>query len=47
MESMKGLCVILLLDSRAETWETKAVQPEAMFYCAGTDSVVSSPKAEP
>jgi hypothetical protein len=27
--------------------DTEAIQQEAMLYCAGTDSVDSSPKAEP
>jgi hypothetical protein len=27
--------------------DTEAVQQEAMFYCASTDSVDSCPKAEP
>jgi hypothetical protein len=37
----------LLWDSQTETQDTKAVQQEAMFYCAGTDSADSCPKAEP
>jgi hypothetical protein len=32
---------------QAEIWDTEAVQQEAMFYCAGTDSADSCPKAEP
>jgi hypothetical protein len=32
---------------RTGKWDTKAVQQEAMFCCAGTDSVDLCPKAEP
>jgi hypothetical protein len=37
----------MLLGSWTETWDTRAVQQEATFYCPGTDSANSSPKAEP
>jgi hypothetical protein len=33
----------MLPESRTETWDSEAVQQEAMFYCVGTDS---SPKSE-
>jgi hypothetical protein len=33
-------------DSQTETQDTEAVQQEATFYCASTDSVDSCPKAE-
>jgi hypothetical protein len=35
-----------LLESWMETWDTEAIHQEAKFYCASTDSVYSSPKAE-
>jgi hypothetical protein len=37
----------MLWDSQTETWDTEAIQEEAMFYYASTDSVELSPKAEP
>jgi hypothetical protein len=37
----------MLQGSWTETWDTRAVQQEATFYCPGTDSANSSPKAEP
>jgi hypothetical protein len=37
----------MLQDSWTDTWDTEAVQQEATFYCAGTDSMDLTPKAEP
>jgi hypothetical protein len=45
--ALVGLLVQLLWQSRTETRDTEAVQQEAMFYCAGTESADLSPKAEP
>jgi hypothetical protein len=37
----------MLQESQAEIWDTETVYQEATFYCAGTDSADSCPKAEP
>jgi hypothetical protein len=37
----------ILGESQDEIWDTEAVQQEAMFYCAGTDSADLCPKVEP
>jgi hypothetical protein len=37
----------MLQDIQAGKQDTRAVQQEAMFHCAGTDSAASSLKAEP
>jgi hypothetical protein len=37
----------VLQESEDEIWDTEAVQQEATFYCAGTDSKDSCTKAEP
>jgi hypothetical protein len=37
----------VLRESQAELQDTEAVQQEGTFYCAGTDSADSCPKAKP
>jgi hypothetical protein len=34
-------------ESQTQSWDTKAIQQEATFYCTSTDSVDLCPKAEP